>query len=361
MRGTSCTSAARVCATHPDSLPADIDAELIAIADARSPRSAARPLVEAFWRPHFERFARWFAATEPARRAGIVASTEVDGGLELDVAHGFNLTARADRIDVADDGTVVIYDYKTGKPPLAKHVDKLFAPQLPLEAAIAEGGGFAAIGPPRGPAPSATSRRLGPQRRRRGAAGGVEGRRPTSPKKALADLTELIARFDDPETPYEVKRRGAGLRQRLSLRRLRAPRPRQGMAHARGRGGVPMSARAPAPARSRRQSGARLRSPRLGLGVGQCRHRQDRGAGQARACGCCSRAPAGEHPLPDLHQDGGGGDAEPPAQGARPIGRRSRPRLAREARRPARRCAATTTELASRGGCSRGRSRPKAG
>ena len=66
--------------------------------------------------------------------------TEVKGALP--VGTGFTLTARADRIDVTDDGSVVIYDYKTGKLPVQKHVEDLYAPQLSLEAAIAEAGGF---------------------------------------------------------------------------------------------------------------------------------------------------------------------------------------------------------------------------
>src|SRR5690606_40819298 len=48
----------------------------------------------------------------------------------------FTLTARADRIDVTDEG-LVISDYKTGKPPSAKAVLAHEKPQLSLEAAIA--------------------------------------------------------------------------------------------------------------------------------------------------------------------------------------------------------------------------------
>ena len=103
--------------------------------------------MEAFWRPALQRFARWFAATEPARRARAASTrTEVKGALDIAAGGGFALTARADRIDIGEDGGVIIYDYKTGRPPLAKHVDELFAPQLALEAAIAEGGGFAELG-----------------------------------------------------------------------------------------------------------------------------------------------------------------------------------------------------------------------
>ena len=101
--------------------------------------------VEAFWRPHFQRFARWFAATEPARRAlAYRTHTEVGGAIDL---AALPLTARADRIDMTPDGGVMLYDYKTGKPPIPKHVEDLYTPQLPLEAAIAAAGGFAGLDP----------------------------------------------------------------------------------------------------------------------------------------------------------------------------------------------------------------------
>ena len=86
-----------------------------------SPGSAGSPRVAAFWRPRFQRFAQWFAETEPARRDGVARIlTEVEGALDLPAGGGFRLTARADRIDVGDDGAAVIYDYKTGKPPTAE-------------------------------------------------------------------------------------------------------------------------------------------------------------------------------------------------------------------------------------------------
>ena len=102
----------------------------------------------------------------------------------------------------------MIYDYKTGKPPLPKHVDELFAPQLPLEAAIAEAGGFAGLGP----------RAVGDLRyiHASGRSDGGE-ETPATAKAPAGDLAEqalaqadaLVARFDDPDTPYEVKRRPA--------------------------------------------------------------------------------------------------------------------------------------------------------
>lgn len=189
---------------HPQSLPADIYGELMARADKLFGELGESPLVEAFWRPQFQRFARWFAATEPGRRAHTqFAHTEVEGALDL--PSGFRLTARADRIDVGEDGSVVIYDYKTGKPPVQKHVDELFAPQLPLEAAIAEGGGFAELGK----RTVHGLRYIQASGRHEGGEESAAGKStPDSlARKALNDLVALVARYDDPDMPYEVKRR----------------------------------------------------------------------------------------------------------------------------------------------------------
>ncbi len=102
----------------------------------------------------------------------------------------------------------MIYDYKTGKPPVQKHVDDLYAPQLSLEAAIAEGGGFEGLEQLRGQRPRLYPC-LGPQRRRRGARGGDKDRAVDLAEEALTKLSALIARYADPSMPYEVKRRSA--------------------------------------------------------------------------------------------------------------------------------------------------------
>jgi ATP-dependent helicase/nuclease subunit B len=70
---------------------------------------------------------------------------EQKGELTLSTRAGpFRLTARADRIEVRDDG-IDILDFKTGQLPSAKAVSAGFYPQLTLTAAIARGGGFAAL------------------------------------------------------------------------------------------------------------------------------------------------------------------------------------------------------------------------
>ncbi|HML91406.1 double-strand break repair protein AddB [Methyloceanibacter sp.] len=189
---------------YPDTLPDDIETVLRDMGDAAFESLGVHPSLEAFWRPGFRLFAQWFAATEPARRANVARSlSEIPG--EMVLPSGFRLTARADRIDEAEDGSLVIYDYKTGAPPGPSHVTDLYKPQLPLEAAIAETGGFAELGP-------RTVSGLVYVRASGRGDGGEEQDASKERPEALAELARerlenLIAYFDDPATPYEVKRR----------------------------------------------------------------------------------------------------------------------------------------------------------
>lgn len=166
---------------------------------------AARPGVQAFWWPRFQRAAAWLIDRERSRRLSLKESfPEVEGQLELPGPAGtFRLTAKADRIDrMEPDGALVIIDYKTGAAPQPTHVNLGFAPQLPLEAAIAANGGFRGI--LAGPIQSLEIWRLG--------GGAVPGEiKPIKPIKgdveamwraALAGVKGLIERFDDPATPY---------------------------------------------------------------------------------------------------------------------------------------------------------------
>jgi ATP-dependent helicase/nuclease subunit B len=195
---------------YRDKLPADIEEALVAIADRHFAALAGSAVVKAFWRPSFRRFARWFAATEPARRDGVKAMLiEARGSLDLD--NSFRLTARADRIDIAEDGSAAIYDYKTGSPPPPSRVEKLVAPQLPLEALIAAEGGFPGLDKC---AVSSlryihvTGRGEGGEERDAATKTDPE----TLASEARARLIRLIARYADPDMPYEVKRRSGPFR-----------------------------------------------------------------------------------------------------------------------------------------------------
>ena len=188
---------------HPDSLPDDALARLLALGRAAFGPTLARPAVRAFWWPRFERIAAWFVKQEAGRRAAVTATaTEVHGRIEIAGPAGpFTLTATADRIDRFADGGLSIVDYKTGAAPSDKQVWAGYAPQLPLEAVIAGQGGFDGVTP--GPVAELAHWRLTggstPAEVRR-----IDGDLGELAAKARAILAGLVRAFDDPAMPYHV-------------------------------------------------------------------------------------------------------------------------------------------------------------
>jgi ATP-dependent helicase/nuclease subunit B len=195
----------------PVALPDDPAAELVAMADELMAEWGAFAHVRAFWRPRLARFADWLAQTEPDRRAELRRTlSEVPGQLILECPGGaFTLTARADRIDIRADG-VAIYDYKTGSISARRvAAERLQSPQLPLEGLIARSGGFDLAGMA-GTVPALAALAY------ISAAGGREAGEAQALKdpEILADasrdkLAALIARYDDPSTPYTAMQRPA--------------------------------------------------------------------------------------------------------------------------------------------------------
>ena len=104
------------------------------------------PAARALWLARFMRAAPWFLETEKNRSADVARmALETKGAMPVE-GLDLTLTATADRIDLTEDGTARIYDYKTGGAP-SPQAQKYFDKQLPLEAAMAERGGFTEIGP----------------------------------------------------------------------------------------------------------------------------------------------------------------------------------------------------------------------
>ena len=186
---------------YPRDLPADPEAALIDIAQECFAPLLSRPGAWAFWWPRFQRIARWFVEQEMLRRADIADSiSEMKGKLAIAAPAGpFTVTAIADRIDCLRSGEVAILDYKTGSLPSKPEIENSIAVQLPLEGAIARAGGFEGIA---GIPAALEYWRL-------------SGGEPAGERKALgeddpqelidrtmAKLCELVARFDDPATPY---------------------------------------------------------------------------------------------------------------------------------------------------------------
>jgi ATP-dependent helicase/nuclease subunit B len=98
------------------------------------------------WLRRFALAARKFLAYERAREPEVrQRHAEIEGQWEF--PNGLKLTGRADRIDELKDGRLAILDFKTGAVPAAKDMRAFLAPQLPLEAVMAQLGGFGGIPP----------------------------------------------------------------------------------------------------------------------------------------------------------------------------------------------------------------------
>lgn len=105
-------------------------------------RANVHPLIKALWRPRLVAGLEWvvqqtFDLAESGRK---MLDAERSGSILVD---GVKISGKADRIDRMPDGTLVIVDYKTGKPPSAAQVQTGFALQLGLLGLMAERGGFA--------------------------------------------------------------------------------------------------------------------------------------------------------------------------------------------------------------------------
>lgn len=119
-------------------------AKLSALARDILKRDVPWPAARLIWLARFESVIDGFL-TEEAKRAhdARFLRAEAKGALELpDI--GFTLTGKGDRFDILSDGSLAIYDYKTGAPP-NKAVRKYFDKQLPLSALMASAGAFEAV------------------------------------------------------------------------------------------------------------------------------------------------------------------------------------------------------------------------
>lgn len=186
---------------YPDDLPADPLQALLACGQETFQAHIARPAVWAFWWPRFERLAAWAVEQERSRR-GTIRQTHVEISGELDLGD-FTLTAKADRIDLLQDGSLALIDYKTGTPPSPQEVKAGFAPQLPLEAMMAVNGAFPGV-PEGRPVEELVFWHL------KGDMNGGEVKKAVAKDTTIGDLIEdamtglrgLIDAFSRPETPY---------------------------------------------------------------------------------------------------------------------------------------------------------------
>lgn len=183
---------------HPGNLPDEALGVLLGIADEVFAQAQIPTAQRAIWRPRFAGAARWFLEQERARRGAIASShLEISGRMTFTGPAGpFLLTAKADRIDILTGGGAAIVDYKTGSLPEKKWMVSFLTPQLPLEAAMLQAGGFDKLA-------ALTAGDLIYFRLSGGAKGGemrvFDG---TMAREAQTRLADRIAWFDDAATPY---------------------------------------------------------------------------------------------------------------------------------------------------------------
>ncbi|MBM3570711.1 MAG: double-strand break repair protein AddB, partial [Alphaproteobacteria bacterium] len=187
----------------PGALPKDALARLLRHGRAVFAPHLAEPRVFAFWWPRFERVAAWVLdrlAEDPTR---VTVASEVKGRLNLDLPAGaVTLTGKADRIDRLADGRLAIVDYKTGSVPARTKVESGAQSQLPLEAAIAEHGGFDGV--KAGAVALLEYWRIGGGEPP-GEIGPVFDRPAELAAAALDGLERLLRAYDDPATPYRAQ------------------------------------------------------------------------------------------------------------------------------------------------------------
>ncbi len=132
---------------YPEVLPDDARERLLAYGKKHFAALEDRPEYGAFWWPRFVRQADWYLNWEAGRRLGtssVRAETEGERSFDLPGGGRFTVRGRADRIEIHPDGSFSILDYKTGTPPSAKQVRTGLAPQLTIQAAMAQSGGYGA-------------------------------------------------------------------------------------------------------------------------------------------------------------------------------------------------------------------------
>ncbi len=114
---------------------------LISIAETVLAKNVPWPAARILWKSRIDRIAEHFVAAEDQRqKSAKPIGFESEAKSEIP-SLGFTLRGKADRIDRAKNGELLIYDYKTGTPP-SKEEQRYFDKQLLLEAAMAENGGF---------------------------------------------------------------------------------------------------------------------------------------------------------------------------------------------------------------------------
>ena len=156
------------------------------------------PSTQVFWRNRLDQVMDWLIDGEVERRKNAEPiGFEASGRLEITDLN-FTIRAIADRVDQRSDGSLVIYDYKTGVAPTEKQ-QLFFDKQLYLLALVAEHSGFVNVEPNK--VFNAAFIGLGNPAKIVNAPFEKE-----SVEEAYRKLRQLIERYQDPDQGFTARR-----------------------------------------------------------------------------------------------------------------------------------------------------------
>lgn len=183
---------------HKHQFPENALEELLKLGEKIFDKKHVSPEQYAFWYPQFVKAMEWYVAREQQYRPEIdTIHNEVEGSMVFDDLN-FKIRAKADRVDVTKDGHINIIDYKTGSYRKEKEIVKGTAPQLPIEALIAEKGGYPDITPKK-----VESLRYWPFKEKEVSTTSEQTQEAVS--TICKNLRELIIAFDNEARPYLAK------------------------------------------------------------------------------------------------------------------------------------------------------------
>ncbi len=190
--------------SKPDNTTDLLDLILSELAIAGAPPAEIQ-LQRALWARAADAYHRWIE-----RRSKRVKHSIQEKEAVLDVPVGdtlYKLTAKADRIELLNDGTLAIIDFKTGAPKTKKQLESGLEPQLPLEAWIARQLGFPGL--PAADTSELVYVSLAPGASTIDPKNGepLDVDAMAEAQKAFEGFLQLVRAYEDPEQPYRSKPR----------------------------------------------------------------------------------------------------------------------------------------------------------
>lgn len=192
------------CRQYPSVLDENAEAFLKQTAEEELKNWQLTKAQEIFWKNKIDNLSEWFLQEEKKARDDVKhIEPEIGGETQLDGPKGpFTIFAKADRLEETKDGFYRVADYKTGQYPSKKAMSSGFAPQLLIEALIAESGGFK-VGEKKLQSREVEDLIYWPLGERLASFKNIRG----DDLRAVLERTEnqlkeMIAAFDDKDTPY---------------------------------------------------------------------------------------------------------------------------------------------------------------